>query len=384
MRRLRWAPIFALAVLLPGCGGGGASTTRTVLVDYNLDEYATSYLGYFPRDITVHPGDSIDFRQAWTGEPHTVTAGKSTEEMGRLIAPYINGKQLPSEEPPEFVDADRRAPNFYSDGGLNQTGAQPCYLTDEPLRSDGKACTPAQHRQPAFTGRQNLYNSGFIHYEGNVGNHFRMPIADDATPGTYFYFCLVHGPPMSGNITIVPKDQPTPSQSQVTASAREELDKATIDVRAEHRDWSRFKSPDADIVTDNGSGPMSLPVAFPNEFYPSTFHAHVNQKVTWATGDHVVAFHVPRYGAQVSIGSDGTVTFNKKFYEAQGGPGYPSEPPADGSPARVDAGKYDGSFYLSSGVPDGPMLYSITFTKSGTYKYACTIHPRMIGTVVVS
>ena len=52
---------------------------------------------------------------------------------------------------------------------------------------------------------------------------------------------------------------------------------------------------------------------------------------------------------------------------------------------HLEAGKWDGSGGLhSSGADfhDGD-TYAVTFTKSGTYPYACLIHPGMIGKVVV-
>jgi plastocyanin len=41
----------------------------------------------------------------------------------------------------------------------------------------------------------------------------------------------------------------------------------------------------------------------------------------------------------------------------------------------------DGLF--RSAAIDGGEKFSFKFTKPGTYKYVCTIHPRMMGTVVV-
>jgi plastocyanin len=129
--------------------------------------------------------------------------------------------------------------------------------------------------------------------------------------------------------------------------------------------------------------PVSL-----NEFVPSTFKAKVGQPVTWSFINgpgHTVSFHVPSYFPVISFKRDGFVEFNDEVNSAQGGPGYPAdagEPPEDGF--LVDAGDYDGSFFLSSGYPNGPMRYRVTFTKPGTYPYACLIHPLMLGKVVVS
>jgi len=51
----------------------------------------------------------------------------------------------------------------------------------------------------------------------------------------------------------------------------------------------------------------------------------------------------------------------------------------DGEPHTVTS--VDGLF--RSGALDTDETYSFTFAKPGTYKYACSIHPRMIGTIIV-
>jgi len=55
---------------------------------------------------------------------------------------------------------------------------------------------------------------------------------------------------------------------------------------------------------------------------------------------------------------------------------------------HVDAGDYDGRHFLSSGLggpmgPDDVVTYSVTFTRAGSYKYACLVHPLMVGVVDV-
>ncbi len=63
---------------LPFVGGGGEE--RTVLVDYSHDEFASALLFNFPRRVTAAPGMTLDFRQTWTGEAHTVTGGGLANE----------------------------------------------------------------------------------------------------------------------------------------------------------------------------------------------------------------------------------------------------------------------------------------------------------------
>ena len=138
----------------------------------------------------------------------------------------------------------------------------------------------------------------------------------------------------------------------------------------------------------------------------------MGEKVTWKViGGHTISFgDVPSYDAQFRMAEDGTVSLNPSHYEPQGGwPGMPEHedegdegppgeegsseggPPSeedDGPPPEVslDAGTWDGDGFVSSGVVFGegsPLLYSVTFSKAGTYDYACLIHPRMVGKVTV-
>ncbi len=54
--------------------------------------------------------------------------------------------------------------------------------------------------------------------------------------------------------------------------------------------------------------------------------------------------------------------------------------------APIGSNTYDGSARVASGLPTGsgpPKPFNVTFTKAGTYKYFCDIHPGMVGTIVV-
>lgn len=393
MRRLLLT-LTVLALGLAGCGSdsGAGGDTRTVLADYNHDEFATSYFGYFPRNVEVHPGDKIVFRQAWTGEPHTVTMGQIVEPLGSAMAGYLDGtKPIPDEEPQEVIDAAKGIPGFFGEEedslDLVQTGAQPCYVADVAgVPQDGKPC-PQLEEQPEFNGRQAFYNSGFIPYEGNNGNKFEVQLADDIATGDYFYFCLIHGSIMGGYINVKPETEEIPGQSEVNKVARDQLDEATERLTKAHE--SALKGTDrpdgVDVVA--GTEPMDelkFPIVLSFEFYPRRFRAKVDDTVTWAANGHTISFNVPKYGPQVIIEDDGTVKLNPSAYEPQNAP----EPPEmdfeneDAPPPVQDAGTYVEGKYISSGLSGAQ--FKLKFTKAGTYKYACVVHPRMIGEVVVS
>ena len=185
-----------LAAVATACEGADATgaQSREVLVDYVHDEFAASYLAYFPRDVTMHPGDTVTFRQEWTGEPHSVTMGTMVDDMMGVITPLLEEyAHLPDDEiPPEvfeqFMAATETLPWMLPDdvggGPVNQNVGQPCYLEEgAPPEDLMQPCTEEQQEQPPFNGRQSYYNSGFIPYEGEQGNTFVVPLADDIEPG---------------------------------------------------------------------------------------------------------------------------------------------------------------------------------------------------------
>lgn len=103
-RSVRTALAGAALVVAAGCAAGGSGAeTREVLVDHVHDELASSFIAYFPENVTVRPGDTVVFRQEWTGEPHSVTMGTMVDEMMGVVAPLIEEFGEAAEEPPPEV-----------------------------------------------------------------------------------------------------------------------------------------------------------------------------------------------------------------------------------------------------------------------------------------
>jgi plastocyanin len=382
-----------VALVASGCARSDPSEpqSRTVLVDYDHDEFAGAFLTYFPQIVTARPGDILDFKQAWTGEAHTVTMGTLVDKAVAPVRELIKRNEVPDEPPPEIEEALAPLPfMIQEDGVVNQVAGQPCYL-DEGLPPTDPATPCPKTPQPAFNGRQAYFNSGFIPYEGEQGNQFKMKLADDIAPGTYNYYCNLHGPLMSGEIVVEPKGSEIPSQSSVDRAARAEIQKLSeplLEAYNQAKDaYENAKEGQAEIggqkVTGYLSGFVSeaAPEAFISEFIPRDITAKAGEKVTWTfVGGHTVSFDVPDYFPQYTVEDDGTVIFNPQAYQPVGGPGPPMEETEE--PTVVDAGTWDGAGFLSSGLFYGGE-YSLTFTKPGRYKYACLVHPRMVGEILV-
>ncbi len=399
-------------MLVTACGGVGAesSPTRTVLVDYNHDEFASAFLAYFPKDVRVHAGDTVVFRQEWTGEPHSVTMGALVDRMMGVVAPLFEKYPDPEAQPsPEdeaaFEAAFKDLPWMIGEGDqLQQNGAQPCYLEEgTPPQDPNTPCADEQQEQPEFNGRQSYYNSGFIPYQGPQGNRFEVPLARDIPPGTYNFYCNLHGPGQAGTVTVVPSDAEIPSHEEVARQARQEIEAMAAPLEVAHR-----QAQERDELELNGE-PYRRPLAgwgspdpdvhaVISEFYPEPLEVRAGEKVTWTfAGGHTVSFNVPRYFASFTVEDDGTVVINPQAFDPVNSPPLPEageeEPHTEGEaapregaeeppPPVIDAGEWDGDGFKSSGLLfEGG--YSLSFTKPGTYNYACLLHPRMVGQVVV-
>ena len=416
MRRVVWSAVGALAVLVAACAGGDGGEVREVLVDYLDDEVASSFIAYFPSEVTVRPGDTVRFKQEWTGEPHSVTMGTMVDEMMEVITPLMEQyEDVPDEEvPPEafeqFEAATQALPPMMDhesdDFAIQQNAAQPCFLDEgTPPEDPATPCGDEDQQQPAFNGRQSYYNSGYIHYEGPQGNEFVVPLADDIAPGVYSYYCNLHGPGQSGTITVVEPDADIPSQADVARQARAEIEEMAGPLRAAYAD---VVEAEGEVVVEGRAVPKPLAGYWDesfghfgvNEFIPRRVEVDAGEAITWHfVGLHTVSFEVPEYFAQLTVGDDGTVTLSAEAIEPVNSPGAPEPPeppegeappegeePPEGEappePVVVDAGEWDGSGFISSGV-FFENAYRLTFTEPGTYPYACLIHPQMVGEVVV-
>jgi len=398
----------AVLVLLIGACTAGSAETVTVRVDYDHDEFATQFIRYFPDSIQVHAGDTVIFRQDWTGEAHTVTLGTMVDEALSVTKPlFEEWGEVPEDQiPPEVLDAYFTAecsvpvlfgceeePTEQEPTGeavdsdeINQTIAQPCLIEQGSLPEDGAPCA-TQDLGP-FDGTEAYYNSGFIGLETEGENIFELELSDSIEPGEYNIFCSVHGSFHNATMQVVPSDQPIPSANEVNLQTREELNEVVEPFRQvyESANEGQFVF-GGEAFTGNFSGLMDERVeGLLNEFIPETIEAEVGEPVTWLMfGPHSISFDVPEYFPIYEQLEDGTVSANEEVYLPAGGA--PEVEEADSvDPIVVDGGTWDGTDFWSSGVlySDAYVEYTLRFSAPGTYRYACLIHPPMVGTVTVT
>jgi plastocyanin len=439
------ALVAVAALLASGCSRDDSAAT--VLVDFDHDEFATQFVGYFPDRIRAHPGDTITFKQYWTGEPHTVTFTPEVQGVLDVTRPLLEEYgHLPEHEVPEevfaaYFEAEGALPSVHGgpppeegegeggegsgpdpDGGAEQGAdaeadgdgdpavqaaeaedaapvimfadmpqgvAQPCVIEEGSLPEGDEPCE--ERELPAFDGNHAFYNSGIIPYEGPGGNVFTLQLADDIEPGEYPFYCAVHGSWHSGVLEVLPEGEPLPSPQENSRELQVEI----------HRMLEPYTTTFTGALQGNYvyrgrqhewnyAGLLAEDAEVEgiiNEFVPKDITTRVGEPVNWRIfGPHSISFDVPEYFPIVEFLDDGTVRSNEAIFPPAGGAPEPPEPEDPTEPLVIDGGTYDGSGFWSTGVlwSDEYVDYTLRFSEPGEYPFACLIHPPMVGSVRVT
>jgi plastocyanin len=393
MRR-RCAVAVIVLLLAAGCGQGPeearetpkeeeATPTETgaavlpIQVDGLSDARDADFVAFFPKDVSARPGDTLRFKQVYTGEPHNVILGS----IVNAAVPAVERAGPNAPPPPEaqkVLDIFGPPPNFQP---INQAAAQACFLdSGDPPRVD-----PCQKRpQPDFNGRQSWYNSGYIEAE----NTFDVKLADDIDPGTYNFVCSVHwllG--MRGKLTVVDENASRPGAAAVERRGRQELQQA-VQAFKPALDQAASATPDKAVA-----GALSQNVMTGNGlvFGPREISIPTGGEVSWNVfAFHTISINPPPDAFNVLVkAADGTVRPNTKLDDPSKAPRAPVlfPPGPNVRPTTFDAGSYDGTGFFNSGllvsVPPALLTYKLRFTNPGTYELRCLIHPDMRGQVKV-
>ncbi len=417
MRRIVTA-VAVMSLVATGCLTGASSSERVVRVDFTHDEFASHYWRYFPGEVHAHPGDEIVFRQEWTGEPHTVTFGTVVNDtlpkLDALEKRFRTALGLPPDASDAQVerrfaeredDADAMAalekaeaeygevtaavPSFFpSDADAHPSATQPCYIqSGRPPTKAGKACP--ERDQPEFDGRHAFYSSGYIPPSGSTGNTYRMRLADDIPPGEYAFYCVIHFPDMKGTLVVQEEGADLPGASRMNSQARDEIETLAAPLRKAYAQAragrATYGDEELDLPMAGYHAGDEFTVAI-DEVVPRVVRAKVDEPVTWTiVGVHTISFDVPRYVPIYFVRDDGTVRRNRVVDRAAGGS--PKAPSVDFERHKleIDGGTWDGSGFFSSGLlgSEPYSKYTLRVSKPGRYRYACLVHPKMVGRLVV-
>ncbi|HVT21909.1 MAG TPA: hypothetical protein VHE57_11030 [Mycobacteriales bacterium] len=328
-----------------------------VLVGAQTVHGSIQTMGFYPGQITVDQGDSVTWT-ANSAEPHTVTFLSTADPCPdtALCALPQTGFDLgsPVQSSPQ--------------GGTSYDGTS--YFNSGVMTSSPPGPTlPFPPTVP------------LVHT-------YTLTFPDTLAPGTYTYYCLVHGQAMVGTVVVQPKGTAYPAtQAQIDAAnatqIRADLDSG-VALRAQARQQDRKLSTGRHPVVISG---LMNDRAMLMRFVGPANKVNVGDKVSF-----VVA----------SMGEPHTVTFGNPVTGCGTPPCNPEQPwnttrTAHGNlfarfPARN--GDFTGSAQtLNSGIMLGlppalthlPKSLTIQFTKVGDYNYICALHAYfgMVGTVHV-
>ena len=310
----------------------------TVIVDGPSTLGAENFVlgAYFPKTLSVRPGDTVVFDNQSSNDIHTVTFGVKSDR---------------SDQPPIVTP----------DGQENPAVFKPCYASDGPQPSM-KSCPPQAPGTPEFTGR-GYWNSGVIlptSLPDAAGPKQATLKLDAATaPGPYTVVCLLH-PFMQSTLQVVASDAERQTPDQVAGAADRELAQAKAAAAA--LTAPPLDQPPNGVAVAASWGDQAAAI---NRFSPETVTIKVGQTVTWRS---------------LSSWMPHTVSFEPPFTN-------PSEPNALLPAGARSGARFDGGVSHSGIFGPKPYFpvetFALTFTKAGQYPYLCLLHPGMAGTVRV-
>ncbi|MDX6196988.1 MAG: hypothetical protein QOJ79_139 [Actinomycetota bacterium] len=371
-------PASASAAPSPSPTAAGPQTF-TVLVDGHTADNKAFFINYFPKKLQVHPGDTVQFKSLYSGEPHTVALGTAINTAVTTVEALLkkNPHALDNGPPPPAL---ARIPQVLPQGPGDaiQAGAQPCVVGAKGTLPTKAAC-PVQE-EPAFAGTEQLVSSGWF----GVDSTWSMTFSPSTPPGDYRMMCQIHGPEMTGTVSVV--DAATPIKDAAAVQAQGEAERSAILAKLAPGLAMLAKATPAKAFA--GSGVPSVETAMITQFGPQDIKIPVGGTVNWTVlGPHSVGFNAPADAQSLRLpGAGKELHLSQKAFLAAGGPGV--DPAAQESPPLIDGGSWNGVGFRSSGVifggpPPHSTVFRLKFTKAGSYKFQCTVHEDMKGLVTV-
>ncbi len=307
--------------------------TYTVLVGAEDIKTGAELNAFFPATIHVHPGDTVLWKQG-AHEIHTVTF-------------LANGKM------PDLLMPIPNAP----------AGA---------MAFNPQVAFPAAQPDSTFDGTS-YTNSGITGMDQGQVQQFSLTFTQ---PGTYNYVCVVHGMMMPGTVIVDSATTAVPSQVEVDAQAKKEIDALMAQVPA------AIQAANADVKPDvkNADGTTTHYVTMGYDqgqimlagYFPQNLTVAPGDKVDYLLGTHSVAPHTATFLngqpepdlvlAQKQPSGPPLLTFN----------------PLAAAPQNPDKPLSTQGVY-SSGLldPTAPGPHDFAFTvgaDTGSLPFLCTLH----------
>ena len=372
------------------------------------------YTDFFSRQVTIHTGDTIDFRSA-PGSFHIVALAR-TELWARSTYPVAladnDGGGLTDIATGSGTNKLVFGPsNFPITGGSHHGGG-----TIDFTRGFGPpACGVALLGEAActFSGGQDVEvlgpEIGVDYATGNLGFADQL-VNINAQPGRYHYFCYIH-PGMRGVLDVVGGGASTSTQAEIDAASNTQFAEDQAQALATEQQTNQVAftggAPGTRTYTVHvGIGTANDRVAI-DEMFPS-------QPLNLAPGDsvqylwrdphnvHSVAFPAenPDVPLPEAFGFDCGTSYNgipptpgpppicvepgDTQFEVIGDPGNAGPGTVLSDPSLVvDSGVLGGTGYGVSPSAQSWWLATNGTSKPGAYHFKCTIHDWMQGTLTL-
>jgi plastocyanin len=376
------------------------------------------YTTFFTRDISVHQGQTVDFRAA-PGSFHIVGLSKD-EPKARRVYPVGYTDKSDGEAPNGGRKVGLGPSNYPITGGSLDGGgtvdfSKPNGPPDCGVASAGQApCT--------FKGGEDVEVAGPNPGFGSTGAPAPADwnITINAPVGTYKYFCFIH-PGMSGTLHVVGSHEETTTQAQINAASARQFaaDRASALATESSLNkvvWTGGRPGTRTYWFHLGAGAADNEVAI-DEMLPNTktlpggsLKLDAGDKVAYVLSDthnvHSVFFHDTGNLAIDNAVSPFVFDCGKTLQNpgaiaacTEKGEG----PELIGDPGNAEAGvvlRHPTPSNLAS-IPDAGVLFGTGYgiagslqswsvatvqgeTKSGLYTFHCTVHDWMHGSLSVS
>ena len=349
--RVALSLLVALAVLAPpvaaseGPEHGGSPAAYTVLVGLSRPEQGVNVDAYFPDELKVHVGDTVNFRQN-AAEIHTVTFLAPSQQLPDLLGPTF-----PVIDPAVWL---------------------PVVPANHLFDGTGYANSGIMSTDPSYSLPGHQLTSFWLTF---------------TRTGSFPYFCIVHGMMMTGTIDVVDASVAIPSPGSVRHAVRKTIAGLLAQVPA------AIDAANAAIMPPehhgDGTTTYHVNVGFMYgmidlmSFFPGKLRVHPGDTVVWhmTTVPHTITFLNGNPEPSLLLpamwpppaGSTPTVMFNPAILG-------PSAAVVGGQPLNAT------DLFHSGFLPVPNMAFSLKIGNAmGPIPYLCLLHDAsgMVGKVIV-
>jgi plastocyanin len=405
----------ALASQVPGAASG--PTPLVIGVDHAdpanqqpQNGRVFEYTDFFSRSVAIHSGDTINFRSA-PGSFHVValaTSERAARAAYPVAYPDVEGTETDIAPGSGTAKLLFGVSNFPITGGCDNSQCSPQIAFNNGFGPP--VCgVPTLGQSPCtFAGGHDVEVFG-----PEVGIDFTKPgfpptfvdqlVNITAPLGTYAYFCYIH-PGMRGTLKVVGSDRAATTQAQIDSRSQADFlkDQAqglAAERRANHVSFTGddpgsrvYKVQVGIAAADNHVGidemlpTMPLRLAPGDQVHYVWRDPHNVHSVAFPTGSSTLpqpfGFDCGATYSGITPGAPIQPCFElNEPFEVVGDPGNAPPGAALTDPtALVNAGVRVGTGY---GVKPSSQDWLVSAGTAGTYRYQCTIHDWMQGTITI-